>query len=122
MSQRRRAASLVAVTTAVLLALAASPASPASATAPSAGPQGVHSLAASRLTDAAARASVTTGAVPTASAPGSASASVSAAAPAKDKKKDDASRSSTWLIVAVFFVASVGVGFLLSGRRRRRQD
>ncbi|MYS23272.1 hypothetical protein GA0115240_150512, partial [Streptomyces sp. DvalAA-14] len=47
-------------------------------------------------------------------------ADAATSAPAKDHKKDDASSTSTWLIVAVFFVASVGVGFLLSGRRRRR--
>ncbi|MEW2518227.1 prenyltransferase/squalene oxidase repeat-containing protein [Actinacidiphila alni] len=46
----------------------------------------------------------------------------SASASPSAKKKDDggSSAASTWLIVGVFFVASVGVGFLLSGRRRNR--
>jgi hypothetical protein len=49
-------------------------------------------------------------------------ATASASASAASEKKDDggSSSTSTWLIVSVFFVASVGVGFLLSGRRGRR--
>ncbi|MET9222475.1 hypothetical protein ACIOC1_10160 [Streptomyces sp. NPDC088197] len=42
--------------------------------------------------------------------------------PTGDTKKDGGSAgTSTWLIVSIFFVASVGVGFLLSGRKGRRQ-
>lgn len=39
-----------------------------------------------------------------------------------DKKKDDGGSSSTgtWIIVGVFFVASVGAGLLISGRKRRQ--
>jgi hypothetical protein len=46
------------------------------------------------------------------------------AATTAPKKKDDdggTSSTSTWLIVSIFFVASVGVGFLLSGRRTRNR-
>ncbi|WP_329131371.1 terpene cyclase/mutase family protein [Streptomyces sp. NBC_01476] len=46
-------------------------------------------------------------------------ATASSAAP-EEKKHDSSSSTSTWLIVAVFFIASVGVGFLLSGRKRRQ--
>lgn len=50
-------------------------------------------------------------------------ATASATPSPSPKKKDDGGSSSTrtWLIVSVFFVASVGVGFLLSGRKRQRR-
>ncbi|MFF1477755.1 prenyltransferase/squalene oxidase repeat-containing protein [Streptomyces sp. NPDC058301] len=43
--------------------------------------------------------------------------------PAKEKseKKDDSSSTSVWWIVGVFFVASVGVGFLVSARKKNAQ-
>jgi hypothetical protein len=38
-----------------------------------------------------------------------------------EKKSDDGSSSfSTWWIVGVFFVAAMGAGFLLSGRRKNQ--
>lgn len=51
-----------------------------------------------------------------------AAASKSASPKADPAEKDDSgtSSTSTWLIVSVFFVASVGVGFLISGRKRRQ--
>lgn len=52
--------------------------------------------------------------------PAAASASASAS-PAPEKKDDGgSSHTSTWLIIGVFFIASVGVGFLLSGRKRHQ--
>ncbi|MBC9712522.1 terpene cyclase/mutase family protein [Streptomyces sp. TRM66268-LWL] len=40
-------------------------------------------------------------------------------AAAKDEKKDeDSSSMNVWWIIGVFFVASVGVGFLISGRKK----
>lgn len=49
-------------------------------------------------------------------------AATASPSPAEHKKDDGGSPStSTWLIVSIFFVASVGVGFLLSGRKGRRQ-
>ncbi|MEU4347475.1 prenyltransferase/squalene oxidase repeat-containing protein [Streptomyces sp. NPDC023838] len=42
--------------------------------------------------------------------------------PAKEKsEKDDSSSTSVWWIVGVFFVASVGVGFLVSARKKNAQ-
>ncbi|MFI6943012.1 prenyltransferase/squalene oxidase repeat-containing protein [Streptomyces sp. NPDC050418] len=38
----------------------------------------------------------------------------------EDKKKDDDSSMSVWWIIGVFFVASVGVGFLFSGRKKNQ--
>ncbi|MYW64510.1 hypothetical protein GTY65_10580 [Streptomyces sp. SID8379] len=38
-----------------------------------------------------------------------------------DEKKDDDSGSVSWLIVGVMFVAAVGVGILISGRKKRQQ-
>ncbi|MFI1100147.1 prenyltransferase/squalene oxidase repeat-containing protein [Streptomyces melanogenes] len=38
-----------------------------------------------------------------------------------DEKKDDSSGTSVWWIVGVFFVASVGVGFLVSARKKNAQ-
>lgn len=38
-----------------------------------------------------------------------------------DEKKDDSSGMSVWWIVGVFFVASVGVGFLVSARKKNAQ-
>ncbi|MFF4155782.1 prenyltransferase/squalene oxidase repeat-containing protein [Streptomyces sp. NPDC001678] len=46
--------------------------------------------------------------------------SSSASAEKKDEKKKDGG-SNTWLYVAVFFVASVGAGFLISGRKKKNQ-
>lgn len=54
----------------------------------------------------------------TASAP--ASASPSSSAPAKKKDDNASSSATTWVIVGVIFVASVGFGFLLSARKRRQ--
>ncbi|MCX4822746.1 terpene cyclase/mutase family protein [Streptomyces sp. NBC_01142] len=39
----------------------------------------------------------------------------------KDKKDSDGSGMGLWWIVGAFFAASVGAGFLLSGRRKNRQ-
>jgi hypothetical protein len=64
-------------------------------------------------TTAASAASASSSATP--------SPSTSASAPAKNKKKGGGSGLGNWLTAAVFFVASVGVGFLLSGRRRRQR-
>ncbi|HEY5833437.1 prenyltransferase/squalene oxidase repeat-containing protein [Streptomyces sp.] len=62
------------------------------------------------------------GPAPVARATASASPTRSSAPATKQKKdgEDGSSSTSTWLIVGVFFVASVGVGFLLSGRKRQR--
>ncbi|GHC69199.1 prenyltransferase/squalene oxidase repeat-containing protein [Streptomyces cinnamoneus] len=38
-----------------------------------------------------------------------------------EKKKDDGGGFGVWWFVAVFFVASVGVGFLMSGRKKKTQ-
>lgn len=38
-----------------------------------------------------------------------------------EKKKDDDKGFSTWWVVGVFFVASVGAGFLISGRKKKQQ-
>ncbi|GAA0603283.1 prenyltransferase/squalene oxidase repeat-containing protein [Streptomyces crystallinus] len=38
-----------------------------------------------------------------------------------EEKKDDSSGMSVWWIVGVFFVASVGVGFLVSARKKNAQ-
>ncbi|NBE56584.1 prenyltransferase/squalene oxidase repeat-containing protein [Streptomyces boluensis] len=40
---------------------------------------------------------------------------------AEEKKDEDGSGMSPWLIVGVFFVASIGFGFLLSGRNKKNQ-
>ncbi len=40
------------------------------------------------------------------------------AAAKDDKKDDDSSSMSVWWIVGVFFIASVGIGFLVSGRKK----
>ncbi|MDI3419923.1 prenyltransferase/squalene oxidase repeat-containing protein [Streptomyces luteolus] len=40
---------------------------------------------------------------------------------AADEKKDEDSGLSPWWIIGVFFVASVGFGFLLSGRNKKNQ-
>jgi hypothetical protein len=42
------------------------------------------------------------------------------ASPKDEEKKDGSSNTGTWLLVGVFFVASVGFGFLLSARKRQR--
>ncbi|MFF8843909.1 prenyltransferase/squalene oxidase repeat-containing protein [Streptomyces sp. NPDC015127] len=56
-----------------------------------------------------------------ATGPAPASGDVSTGAKPKDEASDDSSPSlSTWWIVGVFFVAAVGFGFLLSGRRKNR--
>ncbi|MCM2428646.1 prenyltransferase/squalene oxidase repeat-containing protein [Streptomyces sp. RKAG337] len=50
-------------------------------------------------------------------------AAVASASPSpsdKTEKKDDKSSSATWWIVGVFFVASIGVGFLVSGRKKKQ--
>jgi hypothetical protein len=57
-------------------------------------------------------------AAPSASA--SASASVSASSPGDTKDSDDSSGATTWIVVGVAFVASVGAGLLLSARKRQR--
>ncbi|MEU1078445.1 MULTISPECIES: prenyltransferase/squalene oxidase repeat-containing protein [unclassified Streptomyces] len=44
-----------------------------------------------------------------------------AAKSADSDKKDDSSGMSVWWIVGVFFVASVGVGFLVSARKKNAQ-
>jgi hypothetical protein len=62
----------------------------------------------------------TAGTMASASSSATPSASASASAPAKDKKKSGGSGLGNWLTAAVFFIASVGIGFLLSGRRRRQ--
>ncbi|MFI9106601.1 prenyltransferase/squalene oxidase repeat-containing protein [Streptomyces fildesensis] len=49
-----------------------------------------------------------------------AAASASPSASDKAEKKDDKSSSATWWIVGVFFVASIGVGFLVSGRKKKQ--
>lgn len=50
-----------------------------------------------------------------------AAASASPSASDKADKKDDKSGSSaTWWVVGVFFVASIGVGFLVSGRKKKQ--
>jgi hypothetical protein len=67
------------------------------------------------------RAAETTASAASASSSATPSPSTSASAPAKDKKKGGGSGFGNWLTAAVFFVASVGVGFLLSGRRRRQR-
>ncbi|ARZ70355.1 hypothetical protein SMD11_4762 [Streptomyces albireticuli] len=38
-----------------------------------------------------------------------------------DEKKDDDGGFGTWWIVGIFFVASVGAGFLISGRKKKQQ-
>jgi hypothetical protein len=38
-----------------------------------------------------------------------------------DEKKDSGSGTGVWWIIGVFFVASVGAGFLFSGRKKNRQ-
>ncbi|MEU3350192.1 prenyltransferase/squalene oxidase repeat-containing protein [Streptomyces sp. NPDC037389] len=45
----------------------------------------------------------------------------SASAEKKDEKKDDGGGFGAWWYVAVFFVASVGIGFLISGRKKKNQ-
>ncbi|MDF9812895.1 prenyltransferase/squalene oxidase repeat-containing protein [Streptomyces sp. SPB162] len=53
--------------------------------------------------------------------PKPAAASAGPSASDKAEKKDDTSGSAaTWWIVGVFFVASIGVGFLISGRRKKQ--
>lgn len=50
-----------------------------------------------------------------------AAASASPSAADQDEKKDDKGGSAaTWWIVGVIFVASIGVGFLVSGRRKKQ--
>ncbi|MFG1806319.1 prenyltransferase/squalene oxidase repeat-containing protein [Streptomyces sp. NPDC049040] len=39
---------------------------------------------------------------------------------AEEKKDDSSSGSTTWIVVGVVFVASAGVGLLISGRKRRQ--
>lgn len=39
----------------------------------------------------------------------------------KSEKKDSDSGIGVWWIVGVFFIASVGAGFLISGRRKNQQ-
>ncbi|MGW0764621.1 prenyltransferase/squalene oxidase repeat-containing protein [Streptomyces sp. NPDC002676] len=43
------------------------------------------------------------------------------AKPAKEKRNEDSSKTSVWWIVGVGLVAGIGVGFLLSGRRKKQQ-
>ncbi|RLV08516.1 hypothetical protein CTZ27_06890 [Streptomyces griseocarneus] len=52
---------------------------------------------------------------------GSPSASEEPKKEEKKEKKDSGSGSGTWWVVGAFFVASVGVGFLLSGRKKKNQ-
>ncbi|MHA7956172.1 prenyltransferase/squalene oxidase repeat-containing protein [Streptomyces sp. L500] len=47
--------------------------------------------------------------------------SSSASPEKKDEKKKDGGGFGAWWFVAVFFVASVGVGFLISGRKKKNQ-
>jgi hypothetical protein len=51
---------------------------------------------------------------------GSSSAPASASAPAKKDDHNASSGATTWIIVGVVFIASVGFGFLLSARKRRQ--
>ncbi|SDK01639.1 prenyltransferase/squalene oxidase repeat-containing protein [Streptomyces indicus] len=39
---------------------------------------------------------------------------------ADEEKKDDSSSMNVWWIIGVFFIASVGVGFLFSGRKKNQ--
>ncbi|MFD9562427.1 prenyltransferase/squalene oxidase repeat-containing protein [Streptomyces sp. NPDC059994] len=52
---------------------------------------------------------------------GTQAADQSKSAAKSDEKKDDSSGMSVWWIVGVFFVASVGVGFLVSARKKNAQ-
>ncbi|MEU2793193.1 prenyltransferase/squalene oxidase repeat-containing protein [Streptomyces sp. NPDC007100] len=54
-----------------------------------------------------------------ATGPKPAGSAAPSAAPQKDAKDKDDSGSGTWWIVGVVFVASVGAGFLVSGRRHK---
>lgn len=53
--------------------------------------------------------------------PASVPASASPTPAAKDSGEDDDSGFGTWWTVGVFLVAGIGIGFLLSGRRKRQQ-
>ncbi|WP_199553042.1 prenyltransferase/squalene oxidase repeat-containing protein [Streptomyces sp. N35] len=44
----------------------------------------------------------------------------SADAAKDDKKDDEGSSMSVWWIIGVFFIASVGIGFLISGRKKNQ--
>ncbi|MFJ4711977.1 prenyltransferase/squalene oxidase repeat-containing protein [Streptomyces sp. NPDC088785] len=48
-------------------------------------------------------------------------ASAGSADSGDEKKKDDDSGSVSWVIVGVMFIAAVGVGILISGRKKRQQ-
>ncbi|WP_105971595.1 prenyltransferase/squalene oxidase repeat-containing protein [Streptomyces geranii] len=50
------------------------------------------------------------------------SSSPSASASASASAEDDDSRFGVWWTVGVFLVAGIGIGFLLSGRRKRQQS
>ncbi|MFC5720025.1 prenyltransferase/squalene oxidase repeat-containing protein [Streptomyces gamaensis] len=52
--------------------------------------------------------------------PASEGSSSPSAKPEKEKKEDKGGTFGAWWVVAVFFVASVGVGFLLSGRKKKQ--
>ncbi|MGQ4335230.1 hypothetical protein ACN6LE_005588, partial [Streptomyces hayashii] len=58
-------------------------------------------------------------------APRSAGKAAGATASAEPKKADDSDGSGTgyslWLIIGVFLVVGIGIGFLLSGRGRKQQ-
>lgn len=56
-----------------------------------------------------------------ATGPAPVSPSPSSAASAKDSDEDGDSGFGTWWTVGVFLVAGIGIGFLLSGRRKRQQ-
>ncbi|MFE6893756.1 prenyltransferase/squalene oxidase repeat-containing protein [Streptomyces sp. NPDC057694] len=52
---------------------------------------------------------------------GPAPASAKSAADSGDEKKDDGGSSVSWWIVGVMFIAAVGAGILISGRKKQRK-
>lgn len=38
----------------------------------------------------------------------------------EDEKKDDGGSGANWWIIGVMFIAAVGAGFLLSGRKKQQ--